>query len=246
MKTKSRILLVLGLVVIAFSCVNNDSPDFSATSVGSVGYFSAQIRCPFTISDESSIQMSGVCWSTVENPTIIDNVVYDSTYVNKAINTVIYGLVPNTTYYVRAFIKTGSGIVYGEQSMFSTMSYQMRSDTIKVDTTAAYMTVLSIFTYPIDQLQVDSFNTRGICWGKNLNAVLSDEVVERTSVSPISAFDSITYNPTIYEYNFVLKLMGLSPNTTYYYRSFSKTVLGYYYSKLDSFKTKKNWVMLHN
>lgn len=67
------------------------------------------------------IQARGVCWSVDELPTLNDNHTIDGIGEGSYISEMI-GLVPNTTYYVRAYATNSQGTSYGEQRMFSTRS----------------------------------------------------------------------------------------------------------------------------
>ena len=61
----------------------------------------------------------GVCWSTGQNPTINDNHLA-SGRGGGSFTTIITGLSPATTYYVRAYATNEAGTAYGEQLMFTT------------------------------------------------------------------------------------------------------------------------------
>ncbi|MBQ3751093.1 MAG: hypothetical protein II865_07320 [Bacteroidales bacterium] len=63
----------------------------------------------------------GVCWSISQNPTI-DNNHYSSGRGGGAFTTIITGLSPSTTYYVRAYATNDAGTAYGEQRSFTTMA----------------------------------------------------------------------------------------------------------------------------
>jgi uncharacterized protein (TIGR02145 family) len=70
---------------------------------------------------EEPIAVKGVCWSTKENPTIDDNKTIDSTGVGFFKNK-ISGLLPSTTYYVRAYAINNIDTTYGNQVRFTTAS----------------------------------------------------------------------------------------------------------------------------
>lgn len=61
----------------------------------------------------------GVCWSTSKNPTIKDSKTTDG-IVKSTFISIITGLLPNTTYYVKAYAENRAGVGYGEQIQFST------------------------------------------------------------------------------------------------------------------------------
>ncbi len=67
----------------------------------------------------SVVTARGVCWSTTQNPTIEDNKTTDGTGVG-SFTSILSDLVPQTTYYVRAYVTTVVGTSYGEQKTFET------------------------------------------------------------------------------------------------------------------------------
>ncbi|MCQ2272204.1 MAG: hypothetical protein MJZ72_05395 [Bacteroidales bacterium] len=67
----------------------------------------------------SSVTARGVCWSTSHNPTISNSHTSNGTGIgNFASN--LTGLIPNTTYYVRAYATNSVGTAYGEERTFTT------------------------------------------------------------------------------------------------------------------------------
>jgi len=72
------------------------------------------------LNDGGSIILNrGVCWSTAQNPTITDSISLDGdglgTYESH-----LLGLLPNTTYYLRAYATNSVGTAYGNQFIFTT------------------------------------------------------------------------------------------------------------------------------
>ena len=62
----------------------------------------------------------GICWSTLQNPTISDLHTTDGSGMDSFVSN-ITGLVPNTTYYVRAYATNSVGTAYGEEMVFTTL-----------------------------------------------------------------------------------------------------------------------------
>lgn len=62
----------------------------------------------------------GVCWSTAPEPTVVDSHTTNGTGIG-AFESNITGLVPATTYYVRAYATNSKGTVYGEAVSFTTL-----------------------------------------------------------------------------------------------------------------------------
>jgi len=75
------------------------------------------------ITDLGSVNPSayGVCWSTTSSPTISDNVADNgATSSTGAYTASLIGLVPHTTYYVKAFATNAVGTSYGTEVIFTT------------------------------------------------------------------------------------------------------------------------------
>jgi hypothetical protein len=67
-----------------------------------------------------SITSRGVCWSTLENPTIADNKTNEGTGVESFISRVT-GLTSNTVYYLKFYATNIAGTVYSEQKKITTL-----------------------------------------------------------------------------------------------------------------------------
>ena len=70
-------------------------------------------------SDCNDIVAYGVCWNTSLNPTLSNSYTVDGAG-NGSFSSVLSGLTPNTTYYVRSYATNSAGTVYGEEVSFST------------------------------------------------------------------------------------------------------------------------------
>lgn len=89
-----------------------DPTDIHATSavVGSI----------VTIEESNHVYARGVCWDTVQMPTVDDNHTSDGTGTG-IFTTTLMGLTASTTYYVRAYVVTDYGLAYGEEVNFTTL-----------------------------------------------------------------------------------------------------------------------------
>jgi hypothetical protein len=73
------------------------------------------------LTDEgSAVTERGVCYSTSANPTIYDSKIASGSGVG-GFNTPLNTLIPNMTYYVRAYATNKNGIAYGENKTFKTL-----------------------------------------------------------------------------------------------------------------------------
>lgn len=72
-----------------------------------------------------TITAKGVCWSTSTNPTIANSNTNNGTGTANFTSS-ITGLLPNTTYYVRAYATNSAGTGYGNQISFTTLPLPTR------------------------------------------------------------------------------------------------------------------------
>ncbi|WP_396144513.1 hypothetical protein [Flavobacterium sp.] len=72
-----------------------------------------------TFDGGAPISARGICWSTAINPTITNTHTSDGIGTGSFLST-ISGLIPNTTYYIRAYATNSSGTSYGNQVIITT------------------------------------------------------------------------------------------------------------------------------
>jgi hypothetical protein len=68
------------------------------------------------------ITNKGICWSANPNPSIANSYT-DEGSGNSAFTSNLFSLTDSTTYYVRAYIKVSTGIVYGNEVSFTTKKF---------------------------------------------------------------------------------------------------------------------------
>ena len=118
------------LLIISFFSLgcssNDDSDDSNATLATLTTSVITSIETTTAISGgtissdgSSNISSKGICWSTNANPTIADSKTSDGSGTGNFVSN-LTGLLPNTTYYVRAYATNSVGTAYGNQVSFST------------------------------------------------------------------------------------------------------------------------------
>ncbi|WP_026462838.1 hypothetical protein [Adhaeribacter aquaticus] len=152
--------------------------------------------------NNETIIAKGVAWSTSPNPTIAEFKTNDGTSAD-AFTSILTDLIPNTTYYVRAYATTNTGTAYGNQVSFKTLP----PVNLTVNTAlATNLTPTSATTGgTISGVGTERVASRGIVWGTTTNPTLNNNRV--TSGTGLGSFVSIIEN--------------LIPNTTYYVRAFA-------------------------
>ena len=128
----SFILLTLGLFIffeiLLISCSNNKSnlvtpnlsvPELTTHAVSAITTSTA--NCGGTVSSDGGapITARGICWCTIQLPTVSDNKTNDGSGVGNYTSE-ITGLTPGTIYYVRAYATNSVGTAYGSTVSFTT------------------------------------------------------------------------------------------------------------------------------
>jgi uncharacterized protein (TIGR02145 family) len=74
------------------------------------------------VTDDAGYEITerGICWSTGQNPTILDSYTNDGSGTG-VFTSSITGLIPETPYYVRAYATNANGTAYGSQVAFTTL-----------------------------------------------------------------------------------------------------------------------------
>ncbi len=96
-------------------------PTVTTTSVSDITSNSAQSGGSVTDNGGESVTERGVCWSMSANPTTGDSKTSDGTDTGSFTSS-ITGLLPGTTYYVRAYATNTEGTSYGDEASFTTVN----------------------------------------------------------------------------------------------------------------------------
>jgi len=164
------------------------------------------------------ITARGVCWSTTANPTTADRKTENGNGTG-AFTSSLDGLLPGTTYHVRAYATNASGTAYGAEVTFTTLSV------VPVLTTADASSVTSTTATSGGNITSDggaTITARGVCWG--------------TSTGPVATGPNRTTDGTGTG-SFTSSITGLAPNTTYYVRAYATNSQGTAYGNEITFTT---------
>lgn len=95
----------------------------TVTTAAVTNITSSSAKCGGEVTDNGGAAVSarGVCWSTSPNPTISNSKTTNGNG-NGTFTSDITGLMPNTTYYVRAYATNSAGTAYGDQVEFTTLN----------------------------------------------------------------------------------------------------------------------------
>lgn len=123
-RLKIRTLALLFVMLYVTSCYKESVkiPWVSTVGVDGITAFSTGCYGKIISDGGGSIVIHGICWSSIEWPTLSDKVTVESHEpVDGEFLSYIYQLDAMTKYYVRAYAKNSAGIGYGEQIQFVTL-----------------------------------------------------------------------------------------------------------------------------
>jgi uncharacterized protein (TIGR02145 family) len=120
-----NLIISSGVILLFFiiqSCQKEELPALTTSPIARIAKTSAY--CYGTIINEGSDSLTdkGFCWSTGMTPTLKDNKITSINPSDVELESPITGLLPNTSYYVRAYAINEAGIAYGNQVSLVTKS----------------------------------------------------------------------------------------------------------------------------
>jgi uncharacterized protein (TIGR02145 family) len=104
-------------------CVKTIGYTLPNVTTGSANYITQNSAiCDGNVVDDGgdAVLTRGICWSANSNPTNSDFYIADGNGTG-TFTGVVTGLIPNTTYYARAYAVNTAGITYGSQISFTTL-----------------------------------------------------------------------------------------------------------------------------
>lgn len=194
-------------------------PTVTTTSISSLASTFATGGGNVTNAGGSTVTSRGVCWSTLNNPTIANFKTIDGLGIG-SFSSPITGLSSGITYYVRAYATNSFGTAYGSQVSFVTL---LMDQTLKVQTyTVSSITSTTAMTGGSVQLDgAGNVSARGVCWSTTPNPTINDN--KTNDGQGAGSFTSY--------------FTGLSPNTKYYYRTYATNNIGTVYGVESTFTT---------
>ena len=195
------------------------TPDLNTLLVTGIRALQAESGGHFETDYGALVTAKGVCWSTEENPMLDDDCTNDGqghTYYTS----VMGGLYPDQTYYVRAYATNEAGTIYGGQREFTTR------DGIAVLTTIEPFDISAFSAKTGGEISDDGgadITARGICYVEGSGEPgLSDTCLE--SGSGTGSFEVL--------------LEDLSPDQQYSVRAYAITDVGTGWGQQREFTTR--------
>ncbi len=193
------------------------SPSVTTAAVSGLAATSATSGGNVTADGGAAVTARGVCWGAAANPTTAGSRTSDGTGTGAFVSA-IAGLLPNTTYHVRAYATNTVGTAYGDDISFTT------GTAMPTVTTASASAVTATSATSGGNVTADggaAVTARGVCWGAAANPTTAGS---RTSDGTGTGA-------------FVSAIAGLLPNTTYHVRAYATNTVGTAYGGDVSFTT---------
>lgn len=207
---------------VNFTTQVGQAPSVTTSEVTNITRTSALASGNVTDAGGLEVIERGVCWSTAHAPNIEGSHANNGTGTG-AFSIEIGELIPNTTYYVRAYAQNAKGIAYGDEVEFKTAE-DVSSPIVN---TLQVTNITSTTATGGGNVTNDGGATvteRGICWSTNHNPTVNDEHASNDTGLG----------------EFTVVMADLTPGTTYYVRAYAENSQGVSYGMEVSFVTVAN------
>ncbi|MBR5146790.1 MAG: hypothetical protein IKW54_04095 [Bacteroidales bacterium] len=219
MKKLSLFLIALAILLVACK-PEIEKPTVETSSIYEITGTTVNVIGIITSDGGAEVTARGVCWNIESNPTIENDHTNDGVGTGSFISN-ITDLIPNTTYYLRAYAENSEGISYGEEKVFTTLNVFASLPTL---TTTAPTDITRTTAKSGGNITDDGgskVTERGVCWSESQNPTIKDS---RTSDGGGNG-----------EYSSVIE--NLTSNTKYYIRAYARNEAGVAYGNELNFTT---------
>ena len=193
-------------------------PTLTTSAISSITSTSANAGGNISSDGGASVLARGLVYGTTSNSTLSNTVLTIGSGTGGFSGT-ISGLMPNTTYYLRAYATNSSGTGYGNEVSFQTSP-------------VAVPTLVTTDASGITQTTVTSGGTIGNDGG----AIVTERgIVFGTSSNPTTSDTKVTSGSGTGSFNVIIT--ALTPNTTYHIRSYAINSAGTGYGNNITFQT---------
>lgn len=182
-------------------------PTVTTTSVSAITTTTATSGGNVSDGGGATVTARGVCWSATANPTITDTKTSDGTGTG-IFTSNLTGLIPATTYHIRAYATNSTGTAYGSDISFTSTAIVIPTVTTTAVSAIATSTATSGGNVTSDGGA--SVTAKGVCWSTTSNPTITD--TKTSNGTGTGVFSS--------------SMTGLTAATTYHVRAYATNSIG--------------------
>ncbi|WP_312821912.1 pectinesterase family protein [Epilithonimonas sp.] len=194
----------------------------STTAMSSISTTTAKTGGTISSNGGGAISESGVVWSTNQEPTIADSKTTENATSGSYVSS-LAGLLPNTTYYVRAYATNSAGTSYGDQVSFTTLA-NIVAPTVATTSQSQVTNKSFVVSGNVTDWGGADITDRGIVWSKTETIPSLENATKVSTGSGLGTFSSYVH--------------GVEASTNYYVRTFATNSAGTSYGSVATVSTK--------
>jgi len=163
-----------------------------------------------TADGNSAVTAYGVCWGTIATPTIANSTTTDGSGIGTFISSVT-GLVPGTTYHLRAYATNGVGTAYGATETFTPTNLPV----VTTDPLGSLVGAVAEGNYTVVSEGAGGITAVGLVWGTSANP----SIASHTGILADPYYDYI-YGTSV-GFSWPLDMTSLTVGTVYHVRAYA-------------------------
>ncbi|GGG62185.1 pectinesterase family protein [Epilithonimonas arachidiradicis] len=193
----------------------------STTAMTSISTTTAVTGGTISSNGGGAVTASGVVYSTNENPTTADSKTTENA-TSGSYTSNLSGLLPSTTYYVRAYATNSAGTSYGSQVSFTTLA-NIVAPTVTTTSQSQVTNKSFVVSGNVADWGGANVTDRGIVYSTSANPTI-DNATKISTGTGLGTFSSYAY--------------GVASSTLYYVRTFATNAAGTSYGSQATVTTK--------
>jgi len=170
------LLLIISIISLFFSCEKFEIKRVMDTQTGEIEINDTKVVATGTLLDigTKDIVSYGHCWSLLPDPTINDDTTNFGVIAERGeFSSELFGLIADTTHYVRSYIYDGKEYTYGDNVEFKITADSLNFTTFNYERIDESKITISSEVLGIGSL---NFSNHGHCWSTNEEPTIEDNI----------------------------------------------------------------------